>query len=109
MDEPFDRNLAGLFDQKHEPLQPTDFSLAVERRVEHVRRRRRFWHAVALIDVLVAALIVTPYVMDGSAAMAAYLSSAVASLGNAMLSPIGIGCSLAFSAWFLRRIRRMAA
>jgi len=109
MDEPFDRDLARLFDQTQESLPPGDFSLAVEQRVRHAQRRRRFWHVMLVFDVLVGALVVSPYVMDGSVVLADYLSRAMAHLGSALISPIGMGCSLAFGAWFLRRIRRLAA
>ena len=109
MDEPFDQNLARLFDQAHEPLPGADFSLGVERSIRHARRRGRFWRVVLFIDLVVAALILSPYALDGSVAIADSLSTAIAHLGGALISPYGIGGSLAFSAWFLRRLRRLAA
>ena len=109
MDEPFDQDLARLFDQTHEPLQTADFSLGVGLRIRHARRRSRFLRVVLVVDVAVAALIAAPYAMDASVAMADYLSIGIAGLGSALASPLGIGCSLAFGAWFLRRIRRLAA
>ena len=108
-DETVDRDLARLFDQAHEPLPPEAFSFAVERRVQRSRTRRGFWRIAWLVDVLIGALLLSPYVMDGSVAMADALSIGIARFGSALMSPIGVGCSLAFGAWFLRRIRRLAA
>ena len=109
MDEPLDRDLARLFDQTHESLPATDFSLRVEQSIRHTRRRRRFWHVVGLIDLVVGALLLAPYAMDASVAMADYLSMGITQLGTALASPLGMGCSLVFGMWFLRRIRRLAA
>jgi len=108
-DETVDRDLARLFAQAHELLPPETFALAVERSVQRSRTRRRFWRMVLFVDMVVGALVLSPFVMEGSVAMANYLSMGIAHLGSALLSPIGIGCSLAFGAWFLRRIRRQAA
>jgi Asp-tRNA(Asn)/Glu-tRNA(Gln) amidotransferase A subunit family amidase len=108
-DETVDRDLAKLFQQAHAPLPADNFSFAVERSVQRARTRRRFWRVVLFVDVLVVALLVSPYVMDGSVALADSLSIGIAHLASALLSPIGMGCSLAFGAWFLRRIRRLAA
>jgi hypothetical protein len=109
MNEAFDRDLARLFDQTHETLPAAEFSFGVEQSIRHARRRSRFWRVVIFVDLLVGALLVTPYVMDGSVAVADYLSIAIADLGGALMSPYGMGCSLVFGAWFLRRVRRLAA
>jgi hypothetical protein len=102
MTEP-DDTLIRLFADAQASLPAADFLQGVLCRMERERRRR----GIKLVTMTAAAgglaIALTPYVVRGSVAVAAYLGMWLPAIGGALASPIGWAGSLAIAAWSLRR------
>jgi hypothetical protein len=77
----FDDTLTRLFAEARETLPPDDFLENVARRMSHARRRRAIGQTAVAIAAVAVAIALTPYVAEGSLAVASHL-------GNALGSPI---------------------
>jgi hypothetical protein len=98
-----DPDLARLFDEARTTLPAEAFLEPLERRMVRARRARLAFQVTALVVLAVAALGLAPYVVRGSDLLSRYGAYWVGSVGVAMTSPIGWGCSLMLGAWVLRR------
>jgi cytochrome bd-type quinol oxidase subunit 2 len=102
----FDDTLTQLFTAARESLPGEDFLQSVTTRVTHARRRRAIVRAVLTLAAAGIAVAATPYVAAGSLAAAGRLGEWLPTLADALASPIVWVCSLAATAWGLRRAGR---
>lgn len=95
----FDDTLTRLFAEAREALPPDDFLENVARQMGHSRRRRALRRAAAAIAAAGVAVALTPFVVEGSLAVASHL-------GNALAAPIAWFCSLALAAAYRESLKK---
>jgi hypothetical protein len=88
----FDDTLTRLFAEARETPPSDDFLESVARRISHARRRRAIGRTAVAIAAVAVAIALTPYVAEGSLAVASHL-------GNVLSSPVAWICSLAVAAY----------
>ncbi|HEV2270727.1 MAG TPA: hypothetical protein VGR92_14835 [Steroidobacteraceae bacterium] len=103
----FDDTLTRLFAEAQETLPEEDFLRNVTVRMTHARRRRAIRQAALVTAAAGLAVVVTPYVAEGSLTVASHLGVWLPALGNALASPVCLACTLAIAAWRVRRTRSM--
>lgn len=104
----FDDTLSRLFAESREALPAEDFLRSVATGMTHGRRRRAIRRTTLAIAAAGVAVAATPYVAAGTLAVASHLGEWLPALGNALASPVAWLCSVAVTAWGLRRARRMS-
>jgi len=103
-----DETLARLFAEDRETLPDEDFLQAVALRMSRARRRRALGRAGLAVATAGVAITLTPYVAEGSLALASHLGTWLPAFGTALTSPAAWACSLAAAAWVLRRARHVS-
>ena len=104
MSEPDDQ-LLRLFANTRAPEKGEEFVRSVAVRIGRARLRRTSARIGAFAALLALAVAMTPYVAEGSLALAGRLVSASPALGNALVSPAGWVASTAIALWLFRRLR----
>ena len=99
----FDDTLTRLFAEGRETLPAEEFLENVANGMRRARRRRAIRRAAVVTVAVVLAAILTPYVAEGSLAIANHLTASLPTLGSTLASPAAWMCSLAVTAWLLRR------
>lgn len=101
----FDRKLERLFDLSQEDLAGEAFRAEIERQLWHMRRAA-LTRRIAVCVLLVASLAVsTPLIVHESMRFSGYVSDAVPTFGNALVTPVGWVASVLLALWVLRRLR----
>ena len=104
MSEPDDL-LMRLFAEARAPERDEEFVASVAIRIGRARRRGTIARIGAFAALLALAVAATPYVAEGSLALAGRLVSATPALGSALTSPAGWAGSAALALWCFRRFR----
>ncbi len=104
MQERWDEDLTRLFDEARQPLPAEEFAERVAFRVRRVQRWRTRRRLVSWLLAAACAFAVSPYVLQGSFALAACMDRWLPSLGGALLSPAGWVFPILFALWLLRRV-----
>jgi hypothetical protein len=106
MSEPDDQ-LLRLFAKTRAPEEGEEFVASVAVRISRARLRSRIARIGAFAALLALAVAATPYVAEGSLALAGRLASATPALGHALVSPAGWAGSAAFALWCFRGFRTL--
>jgi hypothetical protein len=106
MSEP-DEKLLRLFAATRAPERGEEFLAGVAVRITRARLRRRIARIGAFAALVALAVAATPYVAEGSLALAGRLVNATPALGDALASPAGWTASAAFALWGFRRFRTL--
>jgi len=101
----FDDTLTRLFAEARETLPDEDFLRNVAMRMRHAHRRRAVRQAAFATAAAGVAAALTPYVAEGSLAVASHLGAWLPAFEDALASPIAWACALAVAAWNMRRRR----
>jgi hypothetical protein len=101
----FDDTLTRLFAETRGTPPADDFLAGVTSRMERERRRRSIKLAAWATAAGAVAVALTPYVAEGSLAVASRLGAWLPSAGNALASPVAWLCALTVAAWGLRRAK----
>jgi hypothetical protein len=101
----FDDTLTRLFAETRKSLPADDFLAGVIFRMERERRRRTIKRAAAATAAAALAMVLTPYIIEGSLAVASRLVTGLPMVENALGSPTVWLGSLAIGAWGLRRAK----
>jgi len=102
----FDDTLTRLFADTREALPAEDFLEHVAAGMNHELRRRAIKRTAVAVAAAGVAVVLTPYIVEGSLGFVSHLGTWLPAIGNALTSPIGWACSLAFAAWGVRRAQR---
>ena len=101
----FDDTLTRLFAEGRETLPAEDFLENVADRMRRARHQRTIRRAALMTAAMVVAVVLTPFVAEGSLAVASHLTASLPSLGSTLASPAAWICALAITAWAVRRAR----
>lgn len=105
MPDPWNDELAGLFEEaRHAPL-AGDFAERVASRIRRSRRQRTLWRTASWLLVAACAAAAAPYVLQGSLVIADRMENWLPAVGGALVSPAGWACSIAFALWILWRAK----
>jgi hypothetical protein len=102
----FDDTLTRLFAETRQAPPADDFLASLTSRMERERRRRAIGLAISATVAAALAIVLTPYVAEGSLAAANHLGAWLPAIGNALASPLTWLCSLAIAAASRRRANR---
>lgn len=102
-----DDQLLRLFAETRAPERDEEFVASVAARVGRARRRRSITRIAAFAALVALAAAATPYVAEGSLALAGRLVSSTPALGNALTSPAGWAGSAVIALWCFRRFRAL--
>ena len=102
-----DEQLLRRFAETRAPEGDEEFVASVAVRIGRARLRRSVTRIGTFAALLALAVAATPYVADGSLALAGRLVSATPALGNALASPAGWAGSAVIALWCFRRFRAL--
>lgn len=97
--------LMRLFAEARAPRAGDEFVASVAARIGRARLRGRVARIAAFALLAALAVAATPYVAEGSLALADRLASGLPALGAALVSPVGWAASVVIALWSLRRLR----
>ncbi len=105
MQDPWDDDLARLFEESRPALPGGEFAERVASRIRRARRRRVLWRLLCGLLILAGAAAASPYVARGSLALADRMEEGLPLLGRALVSPAGWAGSFLLALWILRRAK----
>ncbi len=107
MPDPWDDELACLFEEARHALPAGDFAERVASRIRKKRRRQTLRRIAVWLIGAVCVAAASPYIVQGSLAVADRTESWIPAVGGALLSPAGWAGSLLFALWILWRTRAL--
>ncbi len=105
MPDPWDDELAGLFEDGRRALPAGDFAERVASGIRRARRRRTLWRTVCWVIGAACIAAASPYILQGSLVIADWMESGFAVIGGALTSPAGWAGSILVALWILWRTR----
>ena len=105
MQEPWDDDLARLFEQSRRAVPERDFGERVAGRIRAARRRRTLWRTASRLLAAACAAAASPYIVRGSLVLADRMERWLPDLGSALVSPAGWIGSILLAWWILRRAK----
>ncbi len=105
MQEPWDEDLARLFEETRQAPPAADFARRVATRIRGARLRQAVWRIGLRLLIIACAAVASPYVARGSIVLIEHMERWIPSLGGDLLSPTGWACSIVLAIWILSRAK----
>ncbi len=105
MQEPWDDELARLFEETRRAPPAADFALRIATRIRGARRRQAAWRISVRLLIIACAAVASPYVARGSVVLIDHMERWIPSFGGDLLSPAGWACSIVLAIWILLRAK----
>ena len=99
-----DEDLTRLFAETHGYAPAEEFVTSVMTRIRRERRQRTLRYMALALLLVAAVAAATPYIAEGSLAIASRFVDGLAPFGAALGSPASWACALVLAVWVLRRV-----